>query len=163
MTFLSKRWHKFLRVKPLNKRRRKALRRKIRRLRRNDLAWVKRMERTQDIKNWPEKKTDRYNRAVARLNQNLRKPSGGYPICDFVVACPVCGQDLLTFGDPDCWTRNDNPARSKLGLYDVTGYWPGTAQCCGVLIAPETDGDGNGYYFIIDQKGYKAAKAARAA
>jgi len=97
---------------------------------------------------------DRYNRAVRRLNRNLGKPDGGYPICDGWVDCPVCGVRQLTFGDPDEWTRNDNPARWRQS-YDVSGYWPGLAECCGLLIAPEFEEN----CIVVDEAAYAAAKA----
>ncbi len=100
-----------------------------------------------------EKKVDRYNRAVRRLNRNLRKPDGGFSICDGWVECPICGAQRLTFGDPDQWTRNDNPARLRQS-WDVTGYWPGMAECCGLLHAPEFEQRS----IVLDPVAYSAAR-----
>lgn len=146
MRFGSKRW-------------RRARLFRIRKLRRKDLAWVKQWpDLVNSVKRpFRDKDCDRYNRAVHRLNRKFRKPIGGYPECDGLVECPVCGKELPTFGDPDCWTRNDNPAR--LGRsWDVTGYWPGMAQCCGLLIAPEFEQR----CIVVDERSYRNAKARRA-
>jgi hypothetical protein len=139
----------------LSKRWRKAKLRKARKLRRADLRWAKRFP-TRFLLHNNQAKVERYNRAVRRLNKNLRKAEGGFEICDGWVECPICDKRLLTFGNPDEWTRNDNPARLNRS-WDVSGYWPGMAQCCGLLIAPEFEQQA----IVLDEEAYKKSRAAQ--
>jgi hypothetical protein len=143
-------------MKPNSKSWRKAARRKSRRLRAADVRWAT-LFPARTVNHNNDAKVERYNRAVRRLNRNLRKPNGGYSLCDGWVECPVCNVRHLTFGDPDEWTRNDNPARLKRS-YDVSGYWPGMAQCCGLLIAPEFEQR----CIVVDEDAYAAAKSSNA-
>lgn len=146
-------------MRPNSKRYWRAALRKVRRRRARDLRWVRAAEKRHqmiDLVQWSEKHMLLYNRAVDRLNRGLRKPDGGYSIIDGAVPCPVCGREWWTFGHPDEWTRNERPAREGRS-WDVSGYWPGTAQCCGLLIAPDFEQQ----CIVMDEEEYRKAMSRK--
>jgi hypothetical protein len=140
MRFNSKRWWK-------------AQRRKTRRLRRFDLSWAPNFPKRIKLHN-DEAKIERYNRAVQRLNRNLRNLDKAFPLLESLAECPVCGSWVPLWADADEWTRNDNPAWRRCS-WDVTGYWPGIGQCCGLLIAPDFEQR----CIVADETEYQAAVA----
>lgn len=72
------------------------------------------------------------------MNVTVEVDADGFPtgplICDGEVQCPVCGEWVETWADPEEWEEDED------GTKRITGYGPGTAEHCGYALINDWDG-----------------------
>lgn len=94
------------------------------------------------IYNHPRATEHQKDKARVVFNALLSSPRDGLTMVDGIIDCPRCGRSVECMAAPCEWTHmNDQttPAWCR-GLYEVTDYWGGIGECCGLLLVFQPDG-----------------------